>query len=167
MQKNERRKKLYCQAVRLSNRKKTYSLFSILLQQVQKSAYIGSNKKGCLSMKDLWKNVSYVSLAILANFSPKSLGTILPHFLMQSHMVMQTEFFLLEIFNFMWLWAKTQAFHKLTRLTHPWFPSSWGVSQRATMLSTKPDYSILNFNPDPGCPVSMDSKHLYSTGRSL
>lgn len=97
-------------------------------------------------MKDLWKNVSYVSLAILANFSPKSLGIISPHFLMQSHMVMQTEFFLLEIFNFLWLWAKTQAFHKLTKLTHPWFPSSWIVSQQATMPFTKPDYSTLNFS---------------------
>lgn len=44
--KKERRKMLCCQTVRMNNGKRTDSLFFMSLQQVQKSTYRGSNKRG-------------------------------------------------------------------------------------------------------------------------
>lgn len=80
--KKERRKMLCCYTVRMNNGKRTDSLFFMSLQQVQKSTYRGSNKRGWFPVKDSWRDLSYLSSAISSPFfsrKPWHRLTTFPH----------------------------------------------------------------------------------------
>lgn len=89
LHKNERRKKSHCQPLRPSYGIKTGSLFLMLLQQVQKSAY---NRKQYGRLPFNERLIKEPQLFVLSNSSPfysqKIFGTISSHFFMQSHIAM-------------------------------------------------------------------------------
>lgn len=150
MWKNERSKKLYCETLRTTSSKKSVSLFFKPLQQAQKFTCTGSNKRWWFPVTDSLKNLSYLSLAISSPFYSKKLGIISPHFLMKSHMAVQTEYFSLwNVQCSVTACAKTKAFLPSSLVKLPLAPPV-AVSKRAVRHLARPGHSAPSWALVPG-----------------